>query len=135
MEKTGLKITAAILAGLMGLVWFAGLDDLPRDVRAQIAAERSALATSQKEVAADKEEVARNLSSESQLFQAIPSAALYKDRLERADNVLSSASRDAERLGQLEKANRRADEQQVRQLLDHERKTRAAAVADAESVR
>ena len=43
MGKSGLKITAVVLAGLMGAVWLAGLDNLPRDVRSQIAAERSAL--------------------------------------------------------------------------------------------
>src|SRR5258705_8384392 len=89
MNKSGLKLTGAVIAGLMGLVWFAGLDDLPRDVRAQIATERSAVASAQKQLAAAKDEVARDLSTESALFHALPSAALYNDRLARSAGGLS----------------------------------------------
>ena len=135
MEKAGLKVTAAVVAGLMGLVWVAGFDDLPRDLRAQIAAERSALTSAQKQVTTAKQEVGRDLSSEHELFSALPSAALYNDRLARSENVLGSASRDMEQLARLEKANRRSDADQVRQILAHEQQTRAAALADAEAVR
>ena len=135
MEKAGLKVTAAVVAGLMGLVWVAGFDDLPRDVRAQIAAERSALVSSQKQVASAKQEVARDVSGEHELFSALPSAALYNDRLARSENVLSSASRDLEQLARLEKANRRSDAEQAKQILAHEQQTRTAALADAEAVR
>jgi hypothetical protein len=135
MEKTGLKITAGVLAGLMGLVWVARFDDLPRDVKSQIAAERSAVAGARKQVAAAKDEVARDLSGESVLFHALPSAALYNDRLSRSGDVLASASRDMERLEKLEKANRRTDEEEAKRLLAHARQARASAVTDAESVR
>jgi hypothetical protein len=135
MEKLGLKITAAIVAGLMGLVWFAGFDDLPRDVRAQIAAERTALIAAQKTVAGAKDEVARDRSSEPDLFNALPSAALYGDRLSRAETVLGSASRDMEQLTRIEKANRRSDADQAKQILTHLKQTRTAAGADADAVR
>ena len=135
MEKLGLKITAVVVAGLMGLVWFAGLDDLPRDVRAQIAAERSALTAAQKTVAGAKDEVARDRSSEPALFGALPSAALYGDRLARSESVLGSASRDMEQLTRLEKTNRRTDAEQAKQILQHLKQTRTAAAADAEAVR
>src|SRR5262245_46132416 len=98
MQKSGLKVMAVALAALMALVWFAGLDDLPRDVRAQIASEKSALAAAQKQVSASQQEVAKDLSSEPALFHALPSAALYNDRLARANNVLSSAARDMDQL-------------------------------------
>src|SRR4051794_806773 len=135
MQKFGLKITAAVVAGLMGLVWFAGLDDLPRDVRAQIAAERTALSAAQKTVAGAKEEVARDRSSEPALFGALPSAALYGDRLSRSETVLGSASRDMEQLARLEKADRRSDADQAKQILQHLKQTRTAATAEAEAVR
>ena len=135
MEKSGLKITAGVVACLMGLVWFAGLDDLPRDMHAQIAAERTQLAAAQKQVAAAQEEVARDRSSESVLFNALPSAARYGDRLTRAQGVLANAARDVEQLERLERANRRSDLPQIRQILNHERTTRSAAVSDAEAVR
>src|SRR3954471_23299062 len=113
MNKSALKLTSAIIAGLMGLVWFAGLDDLPRDVRAQIATERNAVASAQKQLAAAKDEVARDLSTESALFHALPSAALYNDRLARSADVLSSATRDADQLAKIEKANRRSDAEEA----------------------
>jgi hypothetical protein len=135
MQKSGLKVMAVVLAALMALVWFAGLDDLPRNVRAQIATEKPALADAQKRVAASQQEVAKDLSSEPALFHALPSATLYNDRLARANNVLSSATRDMDQLAALQKANRRTDAERATQLLAHERQNRTAAVADAESVR
>ena len=103
--------------------------------RAQIAAERTALTAAQKTVAGAKEEVARDRSTEPALFGALPSAALYGDRLSRSENVLGSASRDMEQLSRLEKANRRTDTEQAKQILQHLKQTRTAAVADAEAVR
>src|SRR5262249_24189417 len=135
MEKTGLKITAGVLAGLMALVWFAGLDDLPRDVHAQIAAERTALTGTQKQVTSAKEEVARDLSAEPALFGALPSAALYNDRLALPTDSLGAPPRDRDRLSAMEKANRGTDEQEAKRLLAHERQTRTAAITDADSVR
>jgi len=131
MQKTGLKVTAAVVLGLMGLVWFAGFDDLPGEVRAQIAAERKALTAAQKDVAADRADVARDVAGDSVLFTAIPSAALYNDRLARS----GSAARDMEQLARIEKANRRTDAEQARQILAHEQQNRTAAVNDAEAVR
>jgi len=135
MERSGLKITAVVLAGLMGLVWVAGLDNLPRDVRAQISSERAALGSARNQVAAAKDEIARDFSSEPALFHALPSAALYHDRLARSSDVLSSADRDMQQLAAIEKANRRGDIAEAQRLLAHERQTRTAAAADAEYVR
>ena len=135
MEKTGLKITAGVLAGLMALVWVAGFDNLPRDVKSAIAAERTALSAAKKQITAAQDEVSRDLTGEPVLFHALPSAALYNDRLARSGDVLASATRDMERLDKLEKANRRTDEQEARRLLAHETQARTSAVNDAESVR
>ena len=135
MENKGLKLTAVVLAGLMGLVWFAGLDDFPRGVRSQIDGERKELAAAQQQVAAAKQEVTADVAGDSVLFHALPSAALYGARLQRSESVLASAARDMDQLGRLEKANRRTDAQQAQQILAHLRQTRSAAVGDAEAVR
>jgi hypothetical protein len=135
MQKTGLTITAVVLAGLMGGVWVAGFDDLPRDVRSRIAAERTAFTAAQKQVAAAKDEVASDLAAERDLFTALPSAAQYGDRLSRSEIVLASAARDVEQLAKIEKANRRTDAPQAEQVLSHLRQSRTAAVNDAEAVR
>jgi hypothetical protein len=135
MEKSGLKFTAVVLAALMAGVWFAGFDDLPRDVRAQISSERSQLSAAQKQLAADKDAVSRELASESALFRSLPSAALYSDRLARSESALASAARDMEQLARIEKANRRTDAAQAQQILAHEKAGRTAALADAVAVR
>ena len=135
MEKSGLKITAVVVAGLMGAVWMAGFDDLPGAVRKQIASERSALTAAQKQVAGAKEEVARGVAGERELFAALPSAALYHDRLARSESALATAARDMEQLARIEKANQRTDAEQAKQLLSRERTTYTAAVTEAEAVR
>jgi hypothetical protein len=135
MQKSGLRITAVVLAALMAGVWFAGLDDLPRGVRAQIASEKAALVSAQKQFASAKDEVGRDVAGEPSLYRALPSAALYNDRLARSGDVLASASRDMDRLTAIEKSNRRSDADSARQLIDHEQRARTAAVTEAESVR
>ena len=48
MTKTQLRFLAVLLSGLIVLVLFAGLDDLPRKLRAEIATEQKNFATSEK---------------------------------------------------------------------------------------
>ena len=84
MSKSSLRVLAVLLTlGIIGVL-FAGLDDLPRDVRAQIAAERTAYAAAQSQLKAAQDEVARDAASEAALFSALPSAREYPDRLSRA---------------------------------------------------
>jgi hypothetical protein len=135
MEKSGLKITAVVVAGLMGVVWMAGFDDLPGDIHKQIAAQRSALSTAQTQIGTAKEEVARGVAGERELFAALPSAALYNERLARSESALSTAARDMEQLARIEKANQRTDAGPAKQLLSHEQQTRTAALAEADAVR
>ena len=117
------------------VVLFAGLDGLPRDVKAQIAAERKSFAAAQSQVQAAQADVSRNLSSEGDLFRALPSAREYPDRLSRAAGSLAAAGQSLTELEQLEKQNRRSDKARAEALLAREKQVRAAAVADAESVR
>ena len=135
MSKSSLRLMAVILAVAIIGVLFAGLDDLPRDVRGQIATERSAYGAAQSTVKAAREELANDLAKEAALFGALPSAKEYGARLEHADSSLGSAGRDLEELAKLEKANRRADRDRAVTLLAHVKPLRTGAVADAEGVR
>lgn len=135
MSKSSLRVLAVLLAVAIIGVLFAGLDGLPRDVRSQIAAERSAYSAAQASLKTAREEIARDASKETALFGALPSAREYPGRLGSADNTLASAGRDVEALAKLEKANRRADRDRALALLGQEKQRRTAAVAEAESVR
>src|SRR5450755_39635 len=135
MSKSSLRILAVLLTVGIIAVLFAGLDGLPRDVKAQIAAERKSFAAAQSQVQAVQADVSRNLSGESALFGALPSAREYPDRLGRAAGSLAAAGQSVTELEQLEKQNRRSDQARAESLLAREKQVRAAAVADAESVR
>ena len=63
MSRSGLKFLAILLGVLIVAVLFAGLDDLPRTVRAQIDTERATLASAQKQLDAAQAEVANDLAT------------------------------------------------------------------------
>jgi hypothetical protein len=117
MSKSSLRALAALLTLAIIAVLFAGLDDLPRGVRAQIAAERSAYAAAQSQLKSAETEIAGDVAKETALFTALPSAKAYPDRLSQASNTLASAGRDLDELARLEKANRRADRDRALALL------------------
>jgi hypothetical protein len=135
MSKPTLRLLAVLLSTAIIVVIFAGLDNLPGEVRNQIAAERTAYAAAQKQLDASKAEVARDRSNEPALFAAIPSARAYDDRLSRGASMLASAGRDIDELSRLEKRNRRSDRQEAEGLVRHERQTRESATAEIEGVR
>jgi hypothetical protein len=68
MSKSSLRILAALLSAVIVVVLFAGLDNLPREIRNQIGAERTAYAAAQKQLDSSKAEVARDRSQEPALF-------------------------------------------------------------------
>jgi hypothetical protein len=135
MSKSSLRVLAALLTVGIVVVLLAGLDGLPGAVKTQIAAERKAFATAQSQVQSAQADVSRTLASESTLFRALPSAREYPDRLGRAASTLAAAGQSIAELERLEKQNRRSDRERAEALLAREKQVRAAAVADAESVR
>ena len=135
MSKSSLRILAVLLTVGILVVLFAGLDGLPGAVKAQIAAERKSFTAAQSQLQSAQAEVSRNLASESALFRALPSAREYPDRLGRAASSLAAAGQSLAELEKLEKQNRRSDRDRAESLLAREKQVRAAAVADAESVR
>jgi hypothetical protein len=135
MSKSSLRILAALLSAAIVVVLFAGLDNLPRDIRNQVGAERTAYGAAQKQLDSSKAEVGRDRAQEPALFGAIPSAAGYDGRLSSSQNMLAAAGRDLTDLTELEKRNRRSDKDKAASLLKHARQARESALADAENVR
>ena len=135
MSKSSLRFLAVVLSVLIVVVVLAGFDNLPRDLRKQIDAERTQLASAQTAVGADRDQVGREAQSESALFSGIPSSRQYPERFEQAATLLASAGRDMDQLSSLEKQNRRQDRQRVEALLSEERAERSNAAAEASGVR
>ncbi len=134
MNRSGLKFLAALLGVLAVIVPFLGLDNLPRDLRKQIDAERTTLASSQKQLQAAQDEVLGELGSESDLFRSVPASAGWPDQLSKALGDLQFATRDMEQLTALEKQNRRGDRAQTESLLAQERILRTRALSQATGI-
>jgi hypothetical protein len=126
---------AALLVAAIVVVLFAGLDSLPRELKAQIATERTAYNAAQKQLENSKAEIERERSQDPTLFAVIPSARSYNDRLDRGQSMLASAGRDLDDLARLEKRNRRTDRDQANNLLKHEKQVRESAGTEIEAVR
>jgi len=134
MSRRGLEVLAIILSFLIVIVLFAGFDNLPRKVRADIAAEAQQLPQTQKQFQSVQDEVTSDLSSDPDLFRAHDMNTVFPERLRIAGRELQGAQRDAAALGQLLKANRRQDQPQAEKLLKEERALRAAALNEATAV-
>ena len=61
MSRRGLEVLAVILTFLIVIVLFAGFDNLPRRLRAGIAAEAQQLPQTQKQFQSAQDEVSRDL--------------------------------------------------------------------------
>jgi len=134
MSRSTLRFLAVVLTILIVVVLFAGLDALPRGVRAQIDGDRAALASAQPQLRAAQDEVARNGQAEPDLFRAISATGHWTEHFSEAAGFLQYAARDMDELSRIEKQNRRQDRQQAEQLLSHERDLRAKALAEASGV-
>ncbi len=134
MSRSSLKFLAILLSVLIVAVLLSGLDDLPREVRAQIKTERAALATAQSQLHSEKDVVNRDVEADPALFHAITESAQWPSALSRDEAALADASRDMDELTRLEKANRKKDRQRVETLIAHERTLRTSATTDAANV-
>ncbi len=134
MSRRGLEILAVILAFLIVIVLFAGFDNLPRKLRADITTEAQQLSRTQKQFQSAQDEVTRDLSSDPGLFRAHDMSTVFPDRFRIASRELEGAQRDAAALDRLLKANRRQDAQQAEKLLQEERALRTAALNEANSI-
>jgi hypothetical protein len=134
MSRSTLRSLAVVLAVLIVVVFFAGLDALPREVRAQIDGDRAALASAQTQLRTAQDEVARQSQAEPDLFRAVSATGHWTDHFDRAARWLQYAAHDMDELSRLEKQNRRQDRQQAGRLLSHERELRAHVLAEASGV-
>ncbi len=135
MQRPFLTLAAAILGTGLVVTPFLGLDGLPRDMRRQIANERSALADTQNQIGKAQEEVKHDLQAEPDLFRSIPSSFQWSAGLAAAATDLQTASRDMEQLSALDKRNRREDRDRAAALLSQERAARNAALNHATAIR
>ena len=134
MSRSGLKFLAILLGVLIVAVLFAGLDDLPRGVRAQIDAERATLASARQEVNTTSAAVAGDLAAEPDLFRAVPASGQWAATLAGQKAMLDSAAADMTALAGIQKANRRRDRERAAELLAHERSLRASVTAAADGI-
>ena len=135
MSKSSLRVLAVLLTVGIIVVLLAGLDGLPGAIKTQISAERKSFTAAQSQLEKAQADVSRTMAGEMALFNSLPSAREYPDRLNRAFSSLSAAGQSIAELERLEKQNRRADRDRAEALLAREKQVRAEAVADAESVR
>ena len=110
MSRRGLEVLAVILSFLIVIVLFAGFDNLPRKLRADIAAEEQQLPQTQKQFQSAQDEVSSDLTSDPDLFRAHDMNTAFPERLRTASGELQGAQRDAAALDKLLKANRRQDQ-------------------------
>lgn len=134
MSRSTLKFLAILLSVLIVAVLLSGLDNLPREVRAQISAERTALADAQKQLRTGQDTVQRQVQSDPALFGAVAESAQWPSRFSKDQSTLQSAARDMDELNRLAKLNRRQDRQRVEALLADERSLRTTALSDAGAV-
>jgi hypothetical protein len=135
MSRSALKVLAVVLGLLIVVVLMAGFDNLPRQVRAQIGVERQALASAQKDLAQARDEVAREVAGDPQLFAGVPASRARPGALDQAAALMAAAGRDMADLAALEKRNRRQDGERAQTLMGRERKQREAAATAVAAVR
>ena len=119
MSRRGLEVLAVILSFLIVIVLFAGFDNLPRKVRADIAAESQQLPQTQKQFQSAQDEVTHDLYSDPDLFRAHDMNTAFPERFRIAAGEIQGAERDAAALDK---------------LLKEESALRAAALNEATSV-
>ena len=95
MNSAALKYLAAFVVTGMVVVPFLGLDNLPRNVRSQIVAERAALTDAQNKLAAAQQEVTGKVEGDPDLFRAVPASQGWPAQLGQSRNDLQSAASKA----------------------------------------
>jgi len=133
MRRSMRYLTVALTVVITVLI-ANSLDHLPSAVRAQIDAERTALAGAQSQLRTGRGQVATETQSDPALFNNIPFGHEWPGRFDQASAVLASAGFDIDELTRLEKRNRHTDTTAAQSLLAAERNLRTRALADGDAV-
>jgi len=118
----------------LAAVVLVGCSRLPRALRQQIDAERSALQQTQRDIESSQKTVRDDLAHSPDLFKEAPVKTEWPARLDSAQATLGSARKDLEQLDQLTRnARSDGDTQRAERLLSEERELRRKAQTDAQS--
>ena len=134
MNRSVLKIFAALILVAMGVVAVSNLDGLPRGLKSRIDAEHKELAAAKTRLTAAQDEVLRDLQTEADLFHGIASSRVWPDQLSQSLGNLNYASRDMEQLDQIRRQNHSNQQQQAETLLAQEHDLRTKALDSAVSI-
>src|SRR5215831_15817061 len=128
MQQGFLKFAAIVLGTGLVVVPFLGIDSLPRDLRRQIDAERTAFTQAQREVRAAQEDVTKDLQAEPELFRGIPASQHWQQDIAVAAARLSAGDSRYQELTVLAKQNRRQDRDRAVALLSEVRNARTGVI-------
>jgi hypothetical protein len=134
VNRSALKLLAAGIVVLMGVVWVANLDGLPRGLKSRIDAEHKELAADETKFHAAQDEVLRDLQTEADLFHGIGTSQQWPDQLSQSLGNLQYASRDMDQLDQIRKQDHRSQTQEAEKLLAQEHDLRAKALDSAVAI-
>ena len=133
MNRRSLGVLAVILIVLMALIATAGLDSLPRELRASAQAATQQVAADHRRFETNLAVIGKAKAAEPALFQS--QAPGWDQRLNSAEGRLRDAEAQAASLATLAGENRREDRQKVEQGLAQLRSARAAALEESERIR
>jgi len=131
VSRSKLSVLAIVIVAVMGLVWVADLDGLPRPLKQQIGEERKALVSTQAHFQTAQDAVLRDLNTEADLFHGIPSSQQWPDQLSRDLGDLQAASHQVDQLDEIRRQDRRSAHQQAETLLAAEQARRTQALNSA----
>src|SRR5579875_767341 len=122
MSRNSLRLSAVLLTVLIVIVAFHAFDHLPSSVRAQIDAQRKALAAAQAQVAAAQQNITSQEQANAALFRDLAPARQVPARFGQVSGELQSAAQQMSELTNLEKDGHCNDRQRAQTLLASERK-------------
>ena len=133
MNRKSLGIVAIFLITLMAFIATAGLDNLPKQLRASAESAATQVASDKSQFESDRNAIRSALASESALFAS--RTAQWQARLSASEAKLRDAEAQAAKLKAFADANKREDREAVESALKQLEATRSQAKGDAKSIR
>jgi hypothetical protein len=133
MNRRSLGIIAIFLIALMAFIATAGLDSLPRELRASATTSVTQAAADRSQFESDRSAVEKALAAEPALFAS--RAAQWRTQLAAAEGKLKDEEAQAAKLKAFAEANRRQDAEAVSSTLRQLESARTQAQSQAKSIR